>query len=267
MGSTAENPSGARQVTSGDSPILNVTEAFDGRVLAIGEDGKVSIMNADGSQRSPFTNVRASGWLTSCGHFVVFTSIEPGAVTLMRVNRDGTDPLRLAAGDMWGVTCSPDGESVFYVSVNRPQKIWSVPVGGGSPREIADVQGDQIAGGLTISPDGKSLAYVFAQFGRVPAEGWNIVVSGIEGGPPRKILKAPNASNLAWSPDGSSLQYLLTKDGATNIWEQSLTGKATKQLTKFTSGEIFTFGWSLDRKSILMTRGSVSSDVVLLDFR
>ncbi len=263
----AENPSGARQVTSGDFPILNATEAFDGRVLAIGGDHELWIMNADGSQRSPFTDVRASGWLTSCGRFVVFTSTEPGTVTLMRVNRDGTDPFRLAAGNLWGATCSPGGDFVFYVSVDRPQKIWRVPVVGGSPKEIGDVRGDQVAGGLTISPDGKLLAYVFAQFGRVPAEGWNIAVSGIEGGPPRKILKAPEASNLAWSPDGSSLQYLLTKEGATNIWEQSLLGTPPKQLTKFTSGETFTFSWSLDRKSILMTRGSVSSDVVLLDFR
>jgi WD40-like Beta Propeller Repeat len=60
--------------------------------------------------------------------------------------------------------------------------------------------------------------------------------------------------SLSWSADGKALQYLQTRNGATNLW----------QLTSFTSGEIFRFSWSLDRKHLLFTRGSTTSDVVLL---
>jgi Tol biopolymer transport system component len=70
--------------------------------------------------------------------------------------------------------------------------------------------------------------------------------------------------DLRWSPDGKKLHYLLTRDGATNIWEKSLRGGEAKQLTGFTSGLIFDFNWSSDHTKLLLTRGSVSSDVILL---
>ena len=86
----------------------------------------------------------------------------------------------------------------------------------------------------------------------------------MEGGPPVKILKAANAGNLLWSVDGKALLYLLTKDGATNIWEQPLPDGPLKQLTRFSSGQIFDYKWSVDRKLLWMARGETSSDVVLL---
>jgi hypothetical protein len=70
--------------------------------------------------------------------------------------------------------------------------------------------------------------------------------------------------DLRWSPDRKKLQYLLTRDGATNIWEQPVTGGKAKQLTGFTSGLIFDFNWSSVHSKLLLTRGSVSGDVVLL---
>ena len=63
---------------------------------------------------------------------------------------------------------------------------------------------------------------------------------------------------------GGNLKYLLTHAGATNIWQQPLSGREAKQLTKFTSGLIFGFSWSSDRTHLLLTRCTVSRDVVLL---
>jgi Tol biopolymer transport system component len=42
---------------------------------------------------------------------------------------------------------------------------------------------------------------------------------------------------LRWSPDGKALNYVLTSNGASNIWEQLLSGLQPAQLTHFTSGE------------------------------
>jgi hypothetical protein len=67
-----------------------------------------------------------------------------------------------------------------------------------------------------------------------------------------------------WSPDGKGLQYLLTRDRTTNIWEQPLAGGQPRQLTRFTSGQIFDFNWSSDHTRLLPTRGTESSDVILL---
>jgi hypothetical protein len=37
-----------------------------------------------------------------------------------------------------------------------------------------------------------------------------------------------------------------------------------KQWTQFTSGRIFDFDWSVDRKQLLLAGGEINSDVVLL---
>jgi len=51
-------------------------------------------------------------------------------------------------------------------------------------------------------------------------------------------------------------------------WEQQLEGGRPKQLTKFADAEIFGFNWSLDRKQLLLTRGRMTRDLVLMtDFR
>lgn len=206
---------------------------------------------------------------------MVFASHEAGSIVLTRVNADGSHATTLVGGSLWGPTCatctrrapacSPDGRFVFYVNVEQPQKIWRIPIEGGAPVEIAEVLGDMVSGRLSVSPDGNLLAYAYEQY-TVPPAGWNLTVIPIGGGAPITKFKVPGGiGGPRWSPDGEGLQYLLTQDGATNIWEQPLAGGEPKQLTKFTSGLIFDFNWSSDHTKLLLTRGGISSDVVLLN--
>jgi len=71
-------------------------------------------------------------------------------------------------------------------------------------------------------------------------------------------------SNLKWSPDGMGLQFILTRKGASNIWEQPLAGGDPHPITNFTSGRIFGFDWSKDGKNLSLARGEIHSDVVLI---
>jgi hypothetical protein len=57
---------------------------------------------------------------------------------------------------------------------------------------------------------------------------------------------------------------VLTRNGASNIWEQPLTGGPPYQLTKFTSGLIANFAWSRDGKQLLLTKFNRTSDVILI---
>ena len=50
------------------------------------------------------------------------------------------------------------------------------------------------------------------------------------------------------------------KDGATNIWENLLSGGNPKQLTHFTSGELFDYAWSPDGKDLFLARGEFGGD-------
>lgn len=60
------------------------------------------------------------------------------------------------------------------------------------------------------------------------------------------------------------MQFLLTRNGATNIWEQRLKGGEPRQITNFTSGSMFDFAWSRDGKQLYLAKGDVSSDVILI---
>jgi hypothetical protein len=57
---------------------------------------------------------------------------------------------------------------------------------------------------------------------------------------------------------------LRSEDGVSNIWEQPLAGGKPRQLTHFTSGQIFDFTWSADHTRLFVSHGKVTSDAVLL---
>ena len=59
---------------------------------------------------------------------------------LVRVNRDGSHVTKLTAGHLWAPACSADGQFVFYVTTEQPQRIWRVPIDVGTPEKIADVE-------------------------------------------------------------------------------------------------------------------------------
>ena len=140
-----------------------------------------------------------------------------------------------------------------------------MPIGGGEPRQIAEIMGNQVTGQLAVSPDGKFLAYPFTQYGHIPSDGWHIAVIPVTGGPPLSLQPVPtDADDFHWSPTGNSLQYLRSLAGVTNVWEQPAFGGQPKQLTYFKSGQAFHFNWSSDRQRLLMTRGEVATEAVLL---
>jgi DNA-binding winged helix-turn-helix (wHTH) protein/Tol biopolymer transport system component len=252
-----------RQITSNAVPLTQVTAMPPGKVLAGSAGGEMWLMKTDGSERTPFTTVRNAYSPARCGRSVVFNSFQDDTIDLIHVDSDGLNPTRLLHGDVGPPTCSTDGHSIFFASKIKPYVILRLSSGGGSPIEIAKSPGYEILGRLAISPDGKFLAYAYDE--ALPATGSKLAVIPVSGGAPLQTFKVPSdVSNLRWSPDGKALQYLLTRGDVTNICEQPLAGGASGQFTKFTSGRIFDFDWSADRKQLLLARGDTSSDVVLI---
>jgi DNA-binding winged helix-turn-helix (wHTH) protein/Tol biopolymer transport system component len=254
----------ARQITYGELPMIWVAEARYGKLLSVSWNFDLWVMNPDGSQRVPFGDIHTADWLEPCGNFVLFVGTMGGG-PLMRADPDGRRVMQLANGNVISPACSPDSKFAFYVNVDQPQKIWRVPVEGGMPVEIARILGDSIVDRLSVSPDGKFLAYPYSQSTNSQAVGWNLVVIPAGGGPPLTTFKVSGEiRNPRWSPDGRGVEYLLIRDAVTNLWEQPLAGGKPKQLTKFTTGHMFDFNWSADRSRLLLTRGSMSSNVILL---
>jgi Tol biopolymer transport system component len=74
-----------------------------------------------------------------------------------------------------------------------------------------------------------------------------------------------NVQAEGFTPDGKALVYVISgENNVDNLWVQPLDGKPGRQLTHFTSDQIYTFAYSPDGKRLLVVRGHVESDVVLL---
>lgn len=295
--SGAANPSVAQPLTSGEMPLVAAVLGADGKILAASGDGRLWIVTEDGTQRRPFSNLRdvappvmcgpfavltaysfgggeesqadagrVNGTKMASGRFVVQRSYQAGPANIVRIDADGMNATTVASGLVYSPTCSPDGKSLFYVSMENPQRILRMSIDGGDATAVGDIPGITIRGTMRSSPDGQSLAFPYDV--NVPKPGLKLAVISINGGRMEKTFDAPpgvyREACLRWSPDGKALQYLLTKGDVTNIWEQPLAGGSPKQITNFTAGSIFDFNWSPDGKRLLMSRGEVSSDVVLL---
>jgi Tol biopolymer transport system component len=248
------------QVTSGEPALYQVRELSDGRLIAMGTGAW--IMNKDGTNRIPIRSLDHPEWIEPCGHFLLAVTSTDGKKVLTRMANDGANETALTSGDILSPACSPDGQFAYYLNAVHPQRIRRISVADGSILEIADVLADTLFGNIVVSPDGKYLAYPYQQYSP-PVVALAVIPSG--GGTPINQFQVPGfLGTLRWSPDGKALHYVLTSNGASNIWEQSLSALKPKQLTHFNSGEIFNFCWTADHEQLLMTRGQSKRDVVLL---
>jgi hypothetical protein len=249
------------QITSGEPSLFQVNELQNGKLLALG--GGVWTMNGDATQRRRLADIHDPQWIESCGNHVFVLAAEDGRAVLMRMNLEGSSATAVASRDeILSPACSPHDRYVYYLDLAHPDKVGRISVEGGSPVDVAYLLGDTPLGNLTVSPDGKFLAYPYQQYS--PPLVALAIIPATGGAPVRTFTLPGFIGRLRYSPDGKALQYLITRNGATNLWEQPLDGSKATQLTSFNSGQIFDFSWSLDHRRLLLTRGQSTRDVVLI---
>lgn len=186
------------------------------------------------------------------------------------MNIDGSNPRQLTNGNGEdNGTCSPDGRSVIYTSfdskaANDRTTLWKVSIDGGSPVQLTKKPSAWPA----ISPDGKLIACYYRNDLNVP---WQMAIIPSEGGEPIKSFDSIAVSRLvaqllpvAWTPDGQAISYISSPGGSSNIWSQPVAGGAPRQVTDFTSDQIFSFDWSLDHNQLVCARGTLTADVVMI---
>ncbi len=80
-----------------------------------------------------------------------------------------------------------------------------------------------------------------------------------------QTFDAPYGAQAAtFTPDGKAIAFLLTRNRATNLWKQPLSGGEPVQMTKFPTGNMYAFGWSADGKQLAFSRGQRKTDVILI---
>jgi Tol biopolymer transport system component len=191
------------------------------------------------------------------GRYVVFESNRAGAPNIWRMDIDGGNPKQLTdqyeRGDPH---ISPDSQWVVYTSFANKQSVWKVPIDGGQSVQLTDKYSMTPA----VSPDGKQIACIYQP---APDTPFKLAILPFEGGVPVKTFPLPYGlptTRLRWLPDGSAVVY----GAVSNLWAQAVNGSSLKQLTTFTSDRIFGFDFSRDGKQVAFSRGTLTSDVVLI---
>jgi Tol biopolymer transport system component len=253
----------ARNITSGDTAYRFLTSGVEGKLFAASVNGDLwQIDLPDGKPTLIGPGVSISLTLTSClGHNLIFDTFHDGRRVLVQADPDGSHMIQLA-DETAQADCSPDGTWVA-VSLFNQRKDYRFPMPQGGRIEILTPPGNSAGFSPVVAPDGNSMAFIYQEGTPVPL--LKIGLASGMGGPSRHIADLPiGAERLRWKPNGKSIQYLLTRDGATNIWEQSLAGGDPHQITHFPNGKIWDFAWSRDGKQIYLAKGSESNDVILI---
>jgi TolB protein len=236
---------------------------------SVGGNMDLWVMNADGSnQRQLTANSRNNTQpvITRDGRYLIFTSDRSGTANIWRADIDGTNPRQLTSGSGEAYPHrTPDGKWVVYtlLGAGKPT-VWRVSIDGGAPEKIID----GYATNPTVSPDGESIACSYRE---QPNARIKIGLFSINGGQPIRtfVMGAMSvfdsvSSSLKWTADGRAVTYVLTAGDVSNLWSQPVSGEPAKQLTRFKSSRIFSFDWSPDGQQLILSRGTVTSDVVLI---
>jgi Tol biopolymer transport system component len=131
-----------------------------------------------------------------------------------------------------------------------------MPIEGGNPIRIWEKPGRG-----EISPDDKWIL--------ISELSQKSVIIPATGGQPVKTFgrDAESGMPLGWTADSRALLYVKTSGGVSNVWQRSLDGAESRQLTNFNSDQFPQLGrvtMSRDGKKLTVARGSANRDVVLI---
>jgi serine/threonine protein kinase len=263
-----------RQITSGKSEGQDgLSWMPDGRIVYDSQaSGSVNIWitDQDGKNQKQLTNDTSGNHTpaaTPDGRYIIFASgrsLVSGG-NMWRMNADGSNPVRLTHGmnEFW-VRSSPDSKWAIYTSTDSGKDaLWKVPVEGGGER-VKLTEKDSRNG--NISPDMKTIACLYRD--EQVDSSFKVALYSFDDGRLLKLLDISQfidmRAGLRWTPDGRALDYVDTRGGISNLWSLPIDGGAAKQLTNFTSDQIFSFDLSRDDKQFAFSRGTVIDDVVLI---
>ena len=185
--------------------------------------------------------------VTPDGRFVVFSNSFQSP--LYRVNTDGTGLIKLVDRDAGGPAITRDGKTVLFSPYGSPG-LYSVPTDGGPVRELSKLF---VGSAPDVSPDGRRLLFASSK------PGFSILCDL----PDCTNVKELELKSSRWAPDGQGVAYINEQDHG-NLWEQPLDGRPAHALTRFADAQILEFAWSPDFKRLVLSRGRVSDDIVLL---
>ncbi len=162
------------------------------------------------------------------GRIAFINSRERGALVVYQLDTGNTRTVFTHSSVLWAPSFSPDGREVA-VSRTEPDgswHIWTVPLAGGTPRQITFGKVPEIYPRYT--PDGASV--LFFSWGPPPYRIWRV---SRDGGPPVPVMPQAEQSDAYEdvSPDGRWLAFSRVEGEATRVYVMPLTGGEVRRLT------------------------------------
>jgi serine/threonine protein kinase len=251
----------------------------DGKILftkGVRRQGKIFSMDENGDNEKQITFGYGDDLYpisTPDGKYVVFSSNRTGRVCLWRVNPDGANPFQITRVEMRvdeRPQVMPDGKSILFSRVGgdgTDQGVRRVSFDGAENELLIHTKDSAYFRAPKISPNGQYLAFLDNDYNPVTFRSDYLIkvanFSNLQLGSiiTTKELDSYN-DTFQWSPDSQSLTYI--KDGTPNLWSFPIKGGKETQLTDFSLGNLRNYAWSADGKRILIIRGIVNSDLVLI---
>lgn len=222
------------------------------RLIYTGTGGTIVSVHPQGGDAQEVAKAGVWPESTRDGRTIMYSYL----TKLWKADVDGGQPVAIAESGMQP-SVTPDGRHVVFISMKGgSQSLWMVSTDGGESVRVSD----RLAGGVDISPDGKSIA-----FQSLDAKNRSIqVVCALPSCGSPRILRFPRTgdSRLRWTPDGLALAMADATNA--NIWVHALDGGAPRQITHFTDGRtIVDFDWSPDGSRLAVARATTTSDIVV----
>jgi Tol biopolymer transport system component len=248
----------------------------DGRIVFASGEGNLHSLNPDGSGRTQLTPNDHTSWDPSVcgdGRYIVYSAYEEQRVGIWRIDADGSNPTRIADETIaMDPQCSPDGKWVIYLRGPSWTLMRVIITGEKPPETLAQTRAPGSGAVPAFSPDGKRIACLSLPSSPATSPSTSLPnqlkVISFDGGAPLQQFDWPASAGFfgspRWAPGGDAIDYVLTRNSVSNIWRRNLRGGPPTEITNFESGQIFDFDWSRDGKQLALTRGSESSDVIMI---
>jgi eukaryotic-like serine/threonine-protein kinase len=160
------------------------------------------------------------GSIVTDGARLYFAEFVADHGALAQVSSGGGEVVSIATPleNAWIEDISPDHTELLVRNTSGPPMapgaLWAVPTLGGSPRRLANLEGNA----ATWSPDEKTIAYATPE---------DLFLAHSDGTEPRKLVSLPGyVWWIRWSPDGTRLRFTVNdpRTNSNSLWELSVDG-------------------------------------------
>ncbi len=271
VGSPEQNTKDAIQLTSGTALVVYPNVSPDGKQITYTSESAgnidIWIMNADGSNPRPLTvesSLELDSQWSPDGKRIAYTSNRDKSFQIWVMDPDGSHQRAVTKGSLNAyATWSSDSKWIAYMSWRDGKPtLWKVPAEGGEAISLTNVYSH-----FPIwSPDGQSVL-CWSMPDPPPAPPRLTLAPASGGGGLRRLnVEAEPFSYVRWTPTGEAISYVKSSGGTRNLVSQPLDGGPARPITSFPRGQqIFNFAWAKDGRSLVCARGTVTSDVVMLE--